>query len=100
MPRRNEGNTFPDERRYDGDDELVNRVLVKEGPDDLTSTHHPDILASLLADALGKDPDRLRHELDPGRHQCRGRTAREHIMQVIGAEAGAHLYTQVEGLAT
>jgi hypothetical protein len=47
MPRCNEGNAFPDERRHDGDDELVDRVLVKEGPDDLTSVHHPDVLAKL-----------------------------------------------------
>ena len=70
MPRCNEGNAFPDERRHDGDDELVNRVLVKEGPDDLTSAHHPDVLANLLAEAFGKGPDRLRDESDAGRHGC------------------------------
>jgi len=57
MPRRNEGNAFSDEYGHDGDDELVNRVLVKEGPDDPTSAHHPDVLASLLAEAFGKDPN-------------------------------------------
>lgn len=100
MPRCNEGNAFPDERRHDGDDELVNRVLVKEGPDDLTSAHHPDVLASLFADAFGKGPDRFRDELDAGRHGCWGRPAREHIMHVICAKVRAHLHTQVEGLPT
>ncbi len=100
MPRCNEGNAFSDEHRHDGDDELVNRVLVKEGPDDLTSAHHPDVLASLLAEALGKGPDRLRHELDADRCRCRGRPTREHIMHVICAEARAHHLTEVEGLAT
>jgi hypothetical protein len=32
MPRCNEGNAFSDEHRHDGDNELVNRVLVKEDP--------------------------------------------------------------------
>src|SRR5687768_16138926 len=53
MPRCQEGNAFPDEGWHDGDDELVNRVLVQEGPDDLASAHHPDVLASLGADAFG-----------------------------------------------
>ena len=57
MPRCNQGNAFSDEHRHDGYDELVNRVLVKEGTDDLTSAHHPDVLASLLAQAFGKRPD-------------------------------------------
>jgi len=96
----NEGNAFPDQCRHDGDDELVDRVLVKEGPDDLTSAHHPDVLASLLAQAFGKAPDRLLDELDTSRHGCRGRLAREHIVQVICTEARAHLHTPVEGLAT
>ena len=100
MPRRNEGNTFPDERRHDGDDELVNRVLVKEGPDDLTSTHHPDVLARLLADSLDKGPDRPGDELNPGRHGSRDRPARENIVHVIYAETRAQLQAQIEGLAT
>src|SRR5215475_10177170 len=72
----------------------------KEGPDDLTSPHHPDVLATLLAEAFGKGPDRIRDELDAGWHGCRGRPAREHIMHFVSAEARAHLHTQVEGSAT
>ena len=49
MPRCNKGSAFPDERRHDGDDELFNRVLVQQGPDDIAAAHHPDVLASLLA---------------------------------------------------
>ena len=48
MPRCNEGNAFPDERRHDGIDELVDRVLVKEGPDDLT----PPIIQMFLPACL------------------------------------------------
>jgi len=100
MPRCNEGNAFPDERRHYRDNELVNRVLVKEGPDDLTSTHHPDVLARLLADSLDKGPDRPRDELNPGRYGSRGRPARENIVHVIYAETRAQLQAQIEGLAT
>src|SRR2546423_1535895 len=39
MPRCKERNTFPDEGWHDGDDELVNRVIVQEGPDDLSLWH-------------------------------------------------------------
>ena len=56
MPGCNEWNAFPDEHRHDGDDELVDCFFVEEGPDDLTSAHHPDVLASLLAEAFGKNP--------------------------------------------
>jgi hypothetical protein len=59
MPRCKEGNAFPDEDWHNGDDELVDRVLVQEGPDDLASAHHPDVLASLRAEAFGKGTDRL-----------------------------------------
>jgi hypothetical protein len=54
MPRCKEGHAFTDEGWHDGDDELVNRVLVQEGPDDLASAHHPDVLASLRAEAFGR----------------------------------------------
>src|SRR5262245_3506176 len=100
MPGCDEGNAFPDKRRQDVDDELINRVLVKEGTDDFTSAHHPDILAGLLAEAFGKCTDRLLDKLDAGRYERRGRAVREHIMQVICAEARAHLDAQVEGLTT
>ena len=100
MARCNEGNAFADERRHDGDDELVNRVLVKEGSDDLTSAHHPDVLASLLAEALGKGPDRFRDKLDPGGDGYRGSPTREDVVYVLRCEARTHLHTQVEGLAT
>ena len=72
----------------------INRVLVKEGPDDFTSAHHPDILAGLLAEAFGKCADWLLDKLDPGGHGRRGMPAREYIMRVICAEARAHLDVQ------
>src|SRR5215467_6604113 len=100
MPRCNEGNAFPYQYRHDVDDELVNCTLVKEGPNDFTSTHHPDVLACLLAEALGKGPDRFRDKLDPGGDGYRGSPTREDVVYVLRCEARTHLHTQVEGLAT
>src|SRR5262249_26459929 len=99
-PRCNEGYAFPDERRHDGDDELINCVLIKEGRDDLPSAHHPDVLASLLAKALGKGSDRLGDEMDlGGRGRRRGR-ATKNLMKVVCAEARTHLPTQGEVFTT
>src|SRR5260370_39258127 len=56
MPRCKKGNAFPNEGRHDGDDELVDRLLVQKGPDDLASAHHPDVLAGLQAEASAKAP--------------------------------------------
>src|SRR5207247_5868213 len=73
MPRCKKGNTFPDEGWHDGDDELVNRGLVEEGPDGLTSAHHPHVLASLRAEAFGKGTDRFCDEVDARGHGSRPR---------------------------
>jgi len=100
MLRGNEGNALPDQRRHDGDDALINRALVKKGADDLTSAHHPDVLAIFLTKALGKGLDRFRDKLHAYGRGCRGRTTREDIVHVFCAEACAHLHTYVEGLAT
>src|SRR5262249_42944352 len=99
MLRRKEGNAVADERWHDGDDELVNRVLVKERPDDLTSAHQPDVLAGLRADAFGPVADRFRDEVDAGGHGRRRRMAGEHVMHGTFTEARAHLQTPVEGPA-
>src|SRR2546426_10566142 len=79
-PRCKEGNAFADEGWHDGDDELVNRVLVQEGPDDLASAHHPDVLASVRAESFGKSADRPGDEADAGGHGSRRRPTGEHIM--------------------
>ena len=55
MPRGNNWNALADERRHNGDDELVNRALIEERSDDLTSAHHPNVLASLLAESSAND---------------------------------------------
>src|SRR5260370_41166587 len=78
MPRGKKGNTLPDEGWHDGDDELVNRGLVQEGPDDLASAHHPDVLASWRAEAFGKGTDRRGEEVDARGRRRRRPPPQEH----------------------
>ncbi len=99
MPRRKEGNAFADENGHDGDDELVDRLLVQERRDDLASAHHPNVLARLRAEAFGKGSDGLGNEADTSGHGSRRRLPREHIVHGIRAEMRAQLQTPVEGLA-
>src|SRR5439155_491613 len=99
MPRRDEWNAFPNEDWYNGDYEFIDRVFVQKRRDELPATHHPDVLARLIAEAFGKGTDRLRDELDASRHGRRGRLAREHIVPVVRAKGCAHVDTHVEGLA-
>src|ERR1700732_3339522 len=89
MPRCKEWNALPDEGWHDSDDELVNRVLVQERPYDLASAHHPDVLASLRAEAFGEGTDRLGDEVDAGGHGSRGRVPGEKLRQRKRPEAGA-----------
>src|SRR5262245_4371866 len=98
MPRYEERNALPDEDRYDGDDEFVNRALVQERRDDLASAHQPDVLAGLRAEALGKGANGLGDEVNAGGHGSRRRPPREHIVHVLRTEARAHLQTPVKGL--
>src|SRR5215471_3481991 len=100
MPGCNKRNAFPNESWHDGDDELVNRGLVQKGRDDLASAHHPDVLASLRAEAFGKGTDRLGDEVDARGYGSRWRLPREHIVHGICTEARAHLQTPVEILAS
>src|SRR5215472_6876171 len=99
MPRCKKGNTLPDKGWHDSDDELVDRGLVQEGPNDLASAHHPNVLASLRAQPFGKGTDRLGDEGDACWNGSRRRPPREHIVHGIRTEARAHLQTPVEGLA-
>src|SRR5258705_1126139 len=99
MPRCKKGNAFPDEGWHDGDDELVNRGLVQEGPDDFAPAHHPNVLASLRAEAFGKGTDRLGDEVDARGQGSRRRLPREHVVHSICTEARTHPQTMVEGLA-
>src|SRR2546426_8690219 len=93
------GNAFPDEGRHDGEDELVDRVLVEEGGDDLASAHHPDVFAGLLAEPFGKGSDRLSDEVDASGHGSRRLPPGEHVVHVVCTEGRAHLEAPVEGLA-
>src|SRR5215472_16371364 len=100
MPRCKEGNTFSNEDWDDCNDELINHSVVQEGPDDFTSAHQPDVLATLGAEAFGEGTDRLGDELDAWRYGRGGRSPREHKVQRTCTEARTHLQTPVESLAT
>src|SRR5512140_439833 len=100
MPRRKEGNAFPDEGWHYRDDELVDRALVQEGTDDLASAHQPDALAGLCAQMFGKRADRLADELDAGGHGRRGAPPREHIVEGARTKARSQLEAPVVGLAS
>src|SRR5215472_9795876 len=99
MLRCKKGNSFSNEDWYNGKNELINRSLVQESPDDLASAHHPDVPAILRAEAFGEGTDRLGDELDARRYGNRGCSPREHIVHGICTEARAHLKTLVESLA-
>src|ERR1700681_2863690 len=93
MPWRDEWNAFPYEDWYNADDEFVDNVFVQKRRDDLPASHHPDVLARLVAEAFGKRTNRLRDKFDAGGHGCRGRLAGEHVVPVDSAEVCAHLDT-------
>ena len=97
MPRRNEGNAFPDKGRHDAHDELSNRVLVKEGPDDSP----PPIIQIFLPACLRRSSANpqigsLTNWTPVGTDAGGGR--RGNIMHVICAEARAHLDAQLKVL--
>src|SRR3989442_1538035 len=59
---RNEWNAIPNEHRDDTDDERVDRMFVKKGGDELTATHQPDILTTLLPKTAHECADCTVHE--------------------------------------
>src|SRR5882762_4178984 len=81
MPCGKQWNAFPAKDWHHGDNELVNRVLVQEGPDDVASSHQPDVLASFLAEVFGEGTDRIADEVDARGHGSSRRPPREHIVQ-------------------
>src|SRR5712672_24794 len=65
---RDEWNALPNEHRDHTDDELVDRLLVEKGGDELAPTHQPDILARVLSKTAHEWADWTAHEL----HAWRG----------------------------
>src|SRR6266849_2018945 len=56
-------NAIPNEHWGHTDDELVDRLLVKKGSDELAAAHQPDILARLLSKTAHEWADCTVHEL-------------------------------------
>src|SRR5262249_29505567 len=98
MLRRNEGNAFAEERRHNAEDEFIDRILIEEGPDDLTTAHEPDILARLLTNVLDKALDWFFDKFEAGRGGCR-LAVRENVMRLVLLEARAEFHAYVIGLA-
>ena len=57
-------NPIPDKHWGHTDDELVDRLLVKKGGDELATAHQPDILAWLFSKTAHEWSDCTVHELD------------------------------------
>src|SRR4051794_34838519 len=90
MPWRDEWNAFPTEDWDNGDNEFVDRVLVQERRNELPATHHPDVLAWLIAEAFGKSTNRLRDEFDACRHGWRGDFDRRQTFDASGVGFRRH----------
>src|SRR5688572_10329494 len=78
MAPSNQWNAVPDKHRNHADDELVDRLLVEEGPDELTAAHQPDILAGLFAKAAHEWADGAVHKFHSWWGVGRWRLMREH----------------------
>src|SRR2546430_6289101 len=61
-------NAIPNKHWGHTDDELIDRLLVKKGGDDLAAAHQPDVLARLLSKTAHEWTDGTVHEL----HAWRG----------------------------
>src|SRR5438046_205423 len=60
---RHQWNAVPNEHRDHADDELVDRLLVKKGGDEVAAAHQPDILARLVSKTAHEWADCTIHEL-------------------------------------
>src|SRR5256885_8014632 len=59
---RDERNAVPDEDRHDADDELVDRLGVEKGGNDLAAAHQPDVLTGPFAKSPNECGDVAVHE--------------------------------------
>src|SRR5262249_29569577 len=67
VPSRYQRNAIPDEHWGHTDDELVDRLLVEKGRDEVAAAHQPDVLARLLSKTADERADGAVHELHAGR---------------------------------
>src|SRR5260370_15444109 len=89
MARLNEGDAYADEDGDEVDAELVDFALVQEGGDDFAAAHHPDILAGLGAQALGKSFDGLVDKFE-GWQRC--------LAALAGKDIVLDFWTEADGL--
>src|SRR5947207_2449965 len=63
VPPRDQWNAISNEHWHHADDELVDRLLIQKGGNELAAAHQPDILTRLLSKMAHKWADCTVHEL-------------------------------------
>src|SRR4029450_2327303 len=95
---RYQGNAVAYEYRHHTDNELVDRLLVEKGGDEITATHQPDVLAWLLAETAHEGADGAVHELHAFRDIWRRRMVGENDGPVLRVELRPQPQTRLVGL--
>jgi len=85
-----EWNAVSDKDRNYTDDELVDRILVKKGGDELAASHQPDVLSGLLAKPAYERADWTIHEFHAWRHIDWRSLAGKDDVTIIRAELCSH----------
>src|SRR5262245_64962660 len=83
---RDQGNTIPDKHRGHADDELVDRVLVQKGGDELAAAHQPDVLSGRLPETADERADGTARELHARRGAGRWRLTGEDDVPTLRVE--------------
>src|SRR5262245_20485869 len=83
-------NAVSNKHRDHTDDELVDRVLVKKGGDELAAAHQPDIFTRLLAKSAYERADWTGHEFHAWRNIGWWRVTRKDDVTIVRAELSSH----------
>src|SRR5215470_1007235 len=82
MARRYQRYALSDEYRDNANDEFIDRAFVQEGSDEVPTTHHPNVLALLLFQALREGIDGAIDEFNASRRGCWRRLARKYVVAI------------------
>src|SRR6185295_5316791 len=93
-----QGDTLPNKHRGHTDDELVDRLRVQKGGDDLAAAHQPDILAGLLSKPAHEWADCIVYKLHAGRGVRWWVMTREDDGTIFGIELCSQAQTRFVGL--
>jgi hypothetical protein len=98
VPPRYQGNAITYEHWNHTDHELVDRLLVEEGGDEITAAHQPEVLPGLLSETAHEWADGAVHELHALRDIWRRRMAGENDGPVLRVELRPQPQTRLVGL--